>query len=147
MASSQFQNERMNALVLGTIRTRFWASKRRETWKVPPSRTESAVKRGQGPCGGQGQGKSVVQESVVGNSGNNGVVEKDIGGSGGTNPGDSAGVRGEVGYVWLRRVPIVTYFLDCSMCSIAWRLGKNEQSAYERSERKVASVLGLELGE
>ena len=85
------------------------------------------------------EGKSVVEESPVGSSGSNGVVERTV-----------QAVEGLVRVILLalEAEPIVTYIPDHAMYLInRLKVGKDGKTAYERVKGKVASVLGLEFGE
>ena len=92
------------------------------------------------------EGKSVVEESPVGSSGSNGVVERTV-----------QAVEGQIRVILLAlqarlgatvSEPIVTYIPDHAMYLInRLEVGKDGKTAYERVKGKVASVLGLEFGE
>ena len=91
------------------------------------------------------EGKSVVEESPVGSSGSNGVVERTV-----------QEVEGQIRVILLARLgatvaatePTVTFVPDHAMYLInRLEVGKDGKTAYERVKGKVASVLGLEFVE
>ena len=93
-------------------------------------------------------GKSVVEESPVGSSGSNGVVERTVQAVEGQVRAILLALEDKLGAKVAAEEPIVTYIPDHAMYLInRLEVGKDGKTAYERVKGKVASVLGLEFGE
>ena len=94
------------------------------------------------------EGKYVFEESPVGSSGSNGVVEMTVQAAEGQIRVILLALEARLGATVAATEPIVTYIPDHAMYLInrleVWKDGK---TAYERVKGKVASVLGLEFGE
>ena len=94
------------------------------------------------------EGTSVVEESLVGSSGSNGVVERTVQAVKGQIRVILLALEARLGATVAATEPIVTYILDHATYFInRLEVGKDEKIAYERVKEKVASVLGLEFGE
>ena len=94
------------------------------------------------------EGKSVVEESPVGSSGSNGVVERTVQAVEGQIRVILLALEARLGATVAATESIVTYIPDHAVYLInRLEVGKDGKTAYERVKGKVASVLGLEFGE
>ena len=93
-------------------------------------------------------GRTVVEESLVGSSGSNGVVERSVGSLEGQIRAIFLGLGERLQLELDPRLPIVAFIPEYAAYLLnRLEVGKDGRTAYERVKGKKATVLGVEFGE
>ena len=94
------------------------------------------------------EGRTVIEESPVGSSGSNGVVERTVQKVEGQIRAVLLALEAKLGQEVAADEPIITYIPEhASYLMNRLEVGRDGKTAYERIRGKRASVLGLEFGE
>ena len=94
------------------------------------------------------EGRTILEESPVGSSGSNGVVERGVQGLEGQLRVLVLGLEARLGVPVDPKWPIVTFMPEYAAYLMnRLEVGKDGKTAYERVKGKKATVLGIEFGE